>query len=109
VYLPLVNKNSLSGWNRNGLLSWVRVVVPDGGAANLTVRYFGAGLPGGQTSYTIPIYRSTTLFQALEQALPEGFAGSAVLESDRPIIALGDVITGNFAGDTDLMYDGVSG
>jgi hypothetical protein len=32
-----------------------------------------------------------------------------VLESDRPIIALGDVVTGNFAGDTDLMYNGVSG
>jgi hypothetical protein len=109
VYLPLVNKNSLSGWNRNGLTSWIRVIVPDGGAANLTVRYFGPGLPGGLAAYTIPIYRSATLIQAWDQAIPEGFAGSVVLESDRPIVALGDVVTGNFAGDTDIMYNGVSG
>lgn len=109
VYLPLVNKNSLSGWNRNGLTSWLRIIVADGGAANLTVRYFGGGLPGGQAAYTVSIYRSATIIQAWDQAIPEGFTGSVVLESDSPIIALGDVVTGNFAGDHDLMYNGVSG
>jgi len=109
VYLPLVNKGSLSGWNRNGLLSWIRIVAPDGGAANVTVRYIGGGLPDGQAAYTIPIYRSATIIQAWDQAIPEGFTGSVVLESDRPIIALGDVVAGTFPGDTDFMYNGVSG
>jgi hypothetical protein len=103
-----VNKNS-PAWTRAGWNSWVRVLVADGGAANLTVRYIGSGLPGGQVSYTIPIFRTTTLIQGWDQALPNGFTGSMVLESDRPIVALGNVIAGSFPGDTDLMYNGVAG
>jgi hypothetical protein len=104
-----VNKNSPTGWSRTGWYSWVRVVVADGGAANLTVRYIGSGLPGGQVSYTVSIFRTVTIIQPWEQALPDGFIGSMVLESDRPIVALGNVIAGNFPGDTDLMYNGVAG
>lgn len=109
VYLPLVNKNSPTAASRTGWSSWVRVLVADGGAANLTVRYIGPGLPGGESSYTIPIYRSTTLIQPWDGALPDSFTGSAILESDQPIVALADVTTGNFAGDPDLMYSGVAG
>jgi hypothetical protein len=104
-----VNKNSPTAASRTGWSSWVRVLVADGGAANLTVRYIGQGLPGGEASYTIPIYRTTTLIQPWDGALPDGFTGSAILESDQPIVALVDVTTGNFAGDPDLMYGGVAG
>ena len=109
VYLPLVNKNSPTAASRTGWNSWVRVLVADGGAANLTVRYISPDLPGGEASYTIPIYRTTTLIQPWDAALPDGFTGSAVLESDQPIVALVDVTTGNFGGDPDLMYNGVAG
>jgi hypothetical protein len=109
VYLPLVNRNAITGWTRNGLMSWIRVVVADGGQANLTVHYYGPGLAGGEAAYTIPIYRTFTIVQTLDPALPDGFIGSAVLESDRPIVALGDVVAGSFAGDPDIMYNGVPG
>ncbi len=32
-----------------------------------------------------------------------------IINSDKPIVALGDVIAGAFPGDTDLMYEGVAG
>jgi hypothetical protein len=39
--------------------------------------------------------------------LPDGFAGSAILESDRPIVALANLTTDVFVGDTDLLYNGI--
>ena len=109
VYLPLVNKNSGTGNNRTGWNSWVRVMVADGGPANLTIRYIDAGLPGGQVAYSTSMYRTATFIQGWEQGLPDGFAGSMVIESDRPIVALGNVTTGPYPGDSDLMYEGVTG
>jgi hypothetical protein len=106
-YLPLVNKNALSVFNRNGWQSWVRVITADAGPANITVRYFGGGLPGGQTSYGLSIYRSTTLIQPWDNALPESFIGSAIIESDRPIVVIADVVAGAYSGDPDFMYNGV--
>jgi hypothetical protein len=109
LYLPLVNKNSPTAASRTGWNSWVRVLVADGGSANLTVRYISPALPGGESSYTIPIFRTVTLIQPWDGAVPDGFTGSAILESDRPIVALGDVTVGNSPGDMDLMYNGVVG
>ena len=43
-----------------------------------------------------------------EDARPDGFAGTAILESDRPIVALANIYTDVFAGDTDLLYNGIS-
>jgi hypothetical protein len=39
--------------------------------------------------------------------LPDGFAGTAILESDRPIVALANLSTDVFTGDTNLTYNGV--
>jgi hypothetical protein len=107
VLLPVLNKNygpynGRSGWN-----SWFRVLVADGGTANVRIRYFGLDLPGGEQSYTVQAFREFTVFQFNESMLPNGFAGTAILESDRPIVALANIYTDVFAGDTDLLYNGI--
>lgn len=108
VLLPVLNKNfgpvgNAAGWN-----SWFRVMVADGGTANVTVRYYGLDIPGGSTSYTVPVNREFTVFQFNEANLPDGFAGTAIIESDRPIVALADLYTDVFGGDPDLVYNGIS-
>jgi hypothetical protein len=107
VLLPVLNKNygpvgAASGWN-----SWFRVLVADGGVANVRIRYLGLNIPGGETSYTVTANREFTVFQWMEANLPDGFAGTAILESDRPIVALANLTTDVFNGDTDMMYNGV--
>ncbi len=109
VYLPLVDKNSPDGASRAGLTSWVQVATADGGAANLTIRYVSGDLPGGQYSYKMKVNGTAKLLQAWENNLPASFTGSMVIDSDKPIVALGDVIAGDYPGDTDLMYEGVPG
>lgn len=106
VYLPLVAKNSPTGASRTGWYSMVRVMVADGGPANLTIHYVD---PSGEVAYSTSMYRTNTFVQAWEQGLPDGFSGSMVIDSDRPIVALGNVTTGYFGGDPDFMYEGVVG
>ncbi|HWQ28851.1 MAG TPA: hypothetical protein VNN12_07495 [Dehalococcoidia bacterium] len=108
VLLPVLNKNygpvgAAHGWN-----SWFRVMVTDGGVANVTIRYFGRDLPNGSVAYTMTVNREATVFQYLEPALPDGFAGTAILESDRPIAAVANLTTDVFVGDPDLLYNGVT-
>jgi hypothetical protein len=109
VLLPVLNKNYGSvpgvgsGWN-----SWFRVMVADGGSANVTVTYYGLDLPNGSVSYTTRVNREFTVFQYLEAFLPNGFAGTAIIESDKPIVALANLFTDVFAGDPDLLYNGIS-
>ncbi len=108
VLLPVLNKNfgpapGASGWN-----SWFRVMVADGGRANVTVRYFGLDLPGGSVAYSVAADREFTVFQYLESLLPDGFAGTAIIEADRPIVALADLFTDVFKGDPDFVYNGIA-
>ena len=108
VLLPVLNKNygpvgAANGWN-----SWFRVMVADGSTANVTVRYYGLDLPGGSISYTTTINREFTVFQYLEERLPNGFAGTAIIESDKPLVALANLFTDVFRGDPDLLYNGIS-
>jgi len=107
VLLPVLNKNYGPVAGRAGWNSWFRVLVADGGTANVRIRYFGLDLPGGERSYTVTANREFTVFQFNEGFLPNGFAGTAILESDRPIVALGNIYTDVFAGDTDLLYNGI--
>ena len=107
VLLPVMNK-SFGPFNGNrGWDSWFRVLVADGGEANVTIRYKGLDLPGGEVSYTVHAFREFTVFQPNESILPNGFAGTAILESDRPIVALANLTTDVFSGDPDLLYNGV--
>jgi len=73
----------------------------------VTVRYYGLDLPGGSVAYTTTVFREFTVFQQQEGFLPDGFAGSVILESDRPIVALANLTTDIFEGDTDLLYNGI--
>jgi hypothetical protein len=106
--LPVLNKNygpvgAARGWN-----SWFRVMVADGSTANVTVRYYGLDLPNGSVSYTRSVNREFTVFQYLEEVLPNGFAGTAIIESDKPLIAVANLFTDVFSGDPDLLYNGIS-
>jgi hypothetical protein len=83
-------------------------MVADGGKANVVVRYFGLDLPGGSIAYNVAVDREFTVFQYLESMLPDGFAGTAIIESDRPIVALANLTTDVFRGDTDFLYNGIS-
>ncbi len=108
ILLPVLNKNFGpvegvgNGWN-----SWFRVMVADGGQANVLVTYFGLDLPGGSVSYRVLVNREFTVFQHLEAMLPDGFAGTAIIEADRPIVALANLYTDIFQGDPDLLYNGI--
>jgi hypothetical protein len=70
------------------------------------VTYYGLDLPGGQQSYTQRVDREFTVFQNNEFILPDGFAGTAIVTSDKPIVALADIYTDVFSGDPDLVYNG---
>jgi hypothetical protein len=107
VLLPVLNKNYGPVGDRHGWNSYFRVLVADGGQTNVRIRYLGLDLPGGEQSYTVTATREFTIFQFQEGFLPDGFAGTAILESDRPIVALADIYTDVFAGDTDLTYNGI--
>ena len=108
VLLPVLNKNYGpengvgAGWN-----SWFRVMVADGRSANVTVTYYGLDIPGGSTSYTVEVDREFTVFQFNED-LPDGFAGTAIISADRPIVALANIYTDSYTGDSDVLYNGVS-
>ena len=108
VLLPVLNKNygpyqGHAGWN-----SYFRVLVADGGEANVHIRYVGLDLPGGEVVVRRPRRpRVHGRSSSQESILPDGFAGTAILESDRPIVALANLSTDVFTGDTDLTYNGV--
>ena len=107
VLLPVLNKNYGPFQGKTGWNSFFRVLVADGGVANVRIRYLGLDLPGGERSYTVTAFREFTVFQGQESILPNGFAGTAILESDRPIVALANLTTDVFTGDTDLLYNGI--
>jgi hypothetical protein len=107
VLLPVLNKNYGPYQGKNGWNSWFRVLVADGGQANVRIRYLGTDLPGGEVSYSRSGFREFTVFQDQEGILPNGFAGTAILESDRPIVVLANLYTDVFVGDGDLMYNAI--
>jgi hypothetical protein len=109
VLLPVLNKNygPVHDWD-NGWNSWFRVMVADGGKARVTITYYGLDLPGGSASYSVNVDREFTVFQYDESFLPNGFAGTAIIEADRPIVALANISTDSFYGDPDVLYNGVA-
>jgi hypothetical protein len=109
VLLPVLNKayGPVAGQG-DGWGSWFRVMVSDGGWAKVRVTYYGIDLPGGEVSYTRLVNREFTVFQYEEYILPRGFAGTAIIESDRPIVALANLFNDLLPGDPDLLYNGIS-
>jgi hypothetical protein len=109
VYLPLIYRNY--GWkgptgNAYGWNSWFQVQVPNGGTANLTVRYYdeaGNALP---TTQNLQVQGSKDVYLNVSGSpLPSNFVGSAVIQSDVPIVVLGHVLSDAYAGDPDLTYE----
>ncbi|HLF71122.1 MAG TPA: hypothetical protein VI759_03085 [Dehalococcoidia bacterium] len=109
VLLPVLNKSfgPVAGVG-DGWGSWFRVMVADGGYANVKVTYYGLDLEGGSAGYSLAANREFTVFQYNEGILPNGFAGTAIIESDRPIVALANIFTDIFTGDDDVLYNGIS-
>ena len=109
ILLPVLNKHyGAVPRVGNGWGSWFRVMVADGGWANVKVTYYGIDLPGGSVSYTLLVNREFTSFQYAEWLLPAGFAGTAIIESDRPVVALANLFNDLLPGDPDLLYNGIS-
>ena len=108
LYLPLVVKNAQSA-DRTGEHSAIHIQVADGGSAEVTIRYRAPELAGGEVRTHLTVSGSGTTVPDRLALLPAGFVGGAVLESDRPIVAVVDVITGDFTGDPFVMYNGVLG
>ena len=92
VALPAVNDRS-----------WIRILAVDGGTVGVRIRYTGPQLPGGQQTQTVTVRGAGTVFQG-DAGLPAGFDGAAIIEADRPIVALGAFDYGG-AGDRGLLYD----
>ena len=103
VLLPVLNKRFGPTGGKRGWDSWFRILVADGGSANVRIRYVGGGAP-----YTLPVNREATVFQFAERNLPDNFAGTAILESDRPIMVLANLYIDVFRGDTNYMYNGIA-
>ena len=88
--------------------SWLRVMAADGGAANIRIRYFSSQLAGGEAdSATIGVQGLATIFQGNDPAIPGNFDGSAIIESDRPIVVVAAFDAGG-GGDSVMLYDGVT-
>jgi hypothetical protein len=97
VALPAIKRNS-----------WLRVMPADGGAANIRIRYFSSQLPGGEAdSAPIGVQGLATIFQANDPAIPNDFDGSAIIESDRPVVVVAAFDAGG-GGDAVMLYDGVT-
>ena len=108
LYLPLVVKNAEAP-DRTGERSLIRVQVADGGDASVTLRYLEDGVSGSGVEQQIEVSGAATIIPDESPLLADGFAGSAVLESDRPIVAVVELTTGGFTGDTLVMYTAVPG
>lgn len=81
LYVPLVAKKYGNDWYTNFM---VRNVGES--EANVRVTYYGQGLSSPlEVPYSIT--SSKMIYQILESSLPDGFVGTATLESDQPIVA----------------------
>lgn len=87
--------------------SWLRIMPADRGAANIRIRYFGSQLSGGEADSPVTAVQGAgTVFQANESVLPGDFDGSAIVESDRPVVVVAAFDAGG-GGDAIILYDGV--
>ena len=109
VVLPVVNKNygpfgGSQGWN-----SWFRVLTFDGGDANVYVVYYSQQFPDGLIPGAPSTVRGTlTVRQWENRQLPNGWVGSAVIVSDRPVVVVANLESDVFKGDPVMLYNGVS-
>jgi len=108
VVLPVLNKNfgpfgDATGWN-----SWFRVLTFDGSAATVRVFYYSKQFPDGLISVALKVDRERTFRQWEEPRLPDGWVGSGLVVSDRPVVVVANLESDVFDGDPVMLYSGVS-
>lgn len=105
AYVPLVVKNATSN-ARTGEDSFLRIMVADGSTGNVTVRYKGA--TGSTVTQNLSVAGATTLsMNNLSVPLPSGFVGSAIVESNKPLVTVVGLTTGHAPGDNRVMFNAV--
>ena len=109
VVLPVVDKNFGPFGGKRGWNSWFRVLAFDGSAAQVYVVYYGRQFPNGlfpQGSTRVGP-EGLTFRQWQDDRLPDGFVGSAVVVSDRPVVVVANLESDVFVGDPVMLYNGV--
>ena len=108
VVLPVVNKNYGPFGGNEGWNSWFRVLTFDGTIAHVRVVYYSKAFPTGLISQPVTVDRQRTFRQWENRDLPNGWVGSAIIVSDRPVVVVANLESDVFSGDTAMMYNGVS-
>ncbi len=108
VLLPVLNKNfgpwgGAKGWN-----SWFRVLTFDGSTAHVRVIYFSKHFVGNLVTPSVVVEGQQTFRQWEEWRLPDGWVGSALVISDRPVVVVANLESDVFVGDPVMLYNGVS-
>lgn len=109
VVLPVLNKNygpfgGSRGWN-----SWFRALTFDGSTARVYVVYYSRQFPDGLfPPAPTTVQGALTVRQWENRSLPDGWVGSAVIVSDRPVVVVANLESDVFEGDPVMLYNGVS-
>jgi len=109
VVLPVVNKNygpfgGSQGWN-----SWFRILTFDGSTARVTVIYYSKQFPDGlYPPLPLTVEGQRTFRQWEDGNLPNGWVGSAVIVSDKPVVVVTNLESDVFEGDPVMLYNGVT-
>jgi len=108
VVLPVVNKNYGPYGGHEGWNSWFSVLTFDGTIAHVRVVYYSKQFPDGLISQPVTVDRQRTFRQWEDRNLPDGWVGSAIIVSDRPVVVVANLESDVFKGDPVMMYNGVS-
>ena len=108
VVLPVLNKNFGPWGDARGWNSWFRVLTFDGSTAHVYVAYYSKQFPRGLFTRTLAVERQHTFRQWEDRRLPDGWVGSAVVVSDRPVVVVANLESDVFEGDPVMLYNGVS-
>ncbi|MEZ4501818.1 MAG: hypothetical protein R3C39_04280 [Dehalococcoidia bacterium] len=108
VVLPVVNKNYGPFGGNEGWNSWFSVLTFDGTTAHVRVVYYSKAFPNGLISQPVTVDRQRSFRQWEDKNLPDGWVGSAIIVSDRPVVVVANLESDVFSGDPVMMYNGVS-
>ena len=109
VVLPVVNKNYGPFGGNKGWNSWFRVLTFDGSTARVYVIYYSKQFPDGLFPPAPQTVIGAQTFRQWEnRSLPDGWVGSAVVVSDRPVVVVANLESDVFDGDPVMLYNGVS-
>ncbi|MDA0365747.1 MAG: hypothetical protein O3B31_11820 [Chloroflexi bacterium] len=108
VVLPVLDKNYGPFGSRKGWNSWFRVLTFDGSSANVHIVYYSQAFPTGLIGDAKVVPGQATFRQWDDRRLPDGWVGSAVVVSDRPVVVIANLESDVFPGDPVMLYSGIS-